>query len=103
MHAVIQTGGKQYRVTVGDRIEVEKLESSQGEKVTFPALLIEDGEAIKLGRPQVDGAQVTGEVVEQKKGPKVFYYTYRKRKSSERKGGHRQPLTLVQITDIKGW
>lgn len=102
MYAVIQTGGKQYRVTVGDQIEIEKLESVEGGKVTFSPLLIEDGETIKLGRPNVDGAVVTGEVLDQKQGPKVFYYTFRKRKSSERKVGHRQPLTVVKITDIRG-
>jgi len=102
MHAVIETGGKQYRVTVGDQIEIEKLENKEGDKVTFPVLLIEDGETIKLGRPHLDGVQVTGEVLDQTKGPKLIAYTYRKRKSSERKVGHRQPLTIVKITDIKG-
>jgi large subunit ribosomal protein L21 len=102
MHAVIQTGGKQYRVQVGDQIEVEKLESKAGDKVNFAVLLIEDGETIKLGKPNLDGAQVTGEVVKQTKGPKLIAYTFRKRKSSERKVGHRQPLTIVKITDIKG-
>ncbi len=102
MHAVIETGGKQYRVTVGDEIEIEKLESNAGDKVNFPVLLIEDGETIKLGKPHLDGAAVAGEIVDQIKGPKLIAYTYRKRKSSERKVGHRQPLTLVKITDIRG-
>jgi large subunit ribosomal protein L21 len=102
MHAVIETGGKQYRVQVGDEIEVEKLESNTGDKVNFPVLLIEDEEGIKLGKPNLDGIQVTGEVLNQSKGPKLISYTFRKRKSSERKVGHRQPLTIVKITDIKG-
>lgn len=102
MHAVIETGGKQYRVKVGDEIEIEKLESNTGDKVNFPVLLIEDGETIKLGKPVLEGAAVAGEIVDQTKGPKLIAYTYRKRKSSERKVGHRQPLTLVKITDIKG-
>ena len=102
MHAVIETGGKQYRVAVGDQIEIEKVENKEGDKVSFPVLLIENGETIKLGRPSVDGAQVTGEVLDQTKGPKLIAYTYRKRKSSERKMGHRQPLTIVKILDIKG-
>lgn len=102
MHAVIETGGKQYRVTIGDEIEIEKLESKAGDKVNFPVLLIEDGEAVKLGKPRLEGVQVTGEIVDQVKGPKLIAYTFRKRKSSERKVGHRQPLTLVKITDIKG-
>jgi large subunit ribosomal protein L21 len=102
MYAVIETGGKQYRVRVGDQIEVEKLESKAGDKVSFAVLMIEDGEAVKLGKPKLDGAAVTGEVVDQTKGPKLIAYTYRKRKSSERKVGHRQPLTIVKITDIRG-
>ncbi len=102
MHAVIQTGGKQYRVTVGDQIEVEKLESTAGEKVRFPVLLIENNDDVKIGRPVLEGVEVTGEVVDQKKGPKLIAYTYRRRKGSERKVGHRQPLTLIKITEIKG-
>ncbi len=102
MHAIIETGGKQYRVTIGDQIEIEKLESKPGEKVNFPVLMIEDGETVKLGRPCLDGAQVTGEILDQTRGPKLIAYTYRRRKSSERKVGHRQPLTIVKITDIKG-
>ncbi len=101
MHAVIETGSKQYRVQVGDQISVEKLESETGSKVTFPVLLIENGENIQLGKPHVSGAQVTGEIVDQDKGPKLIAYTYRRRKGSERKVGHRQPLTIVKITDIK--
>lgn len=101
-YAVIETGGKQYRVQVGDQIEIEKLEVKPGDKVNFPVLLIEEGETIKLGKPKLDGAQVTAEIVEETKGPKLISYTYRKRKSSERKVGHRQPLTIVKITDIKG-
>jgi large subunit ribosomal protein L21 len=102
MNAVIETGGKQYRVAVGDKIEVERLASGPGEKVKFPVLLIENGENVKVGRPTVEGAVVTAEVVAQRKGPKLIAYTYRRRKGSERKVGHRQPLTLVKITDIKG-
>lgn len=102
MHAIIETGGKQYRVQVGDQIEVEKLEGDAGKALNFNVLLIEDGESIKLGRPIVADAAVTGEVVQQTQGPKLIAYTFRKRKGSERKIGHRQPLTLVKITDIKG-
>ena len=101
-YAVIETGGKQYRVQVGDQIEVEKLEVQPGATVNFPVLLIEDGETIKLGKPKLDGAQVTAEIVQEIKGPKLIAYTFRRRKSSERKVGHRQPLTVVKITDIKG-
>lgn len=102
MYAVIETGGKQYRVKVGDQIEIEKLEVNAGDKINFPVLLIEDGESIKLGKPTLEGVQVSAEVVNQIKGPKLISYTFRKRKSSERKVGHRQPLTLVKITNIQG-
>lgn len=102
MEAVIETGGKQYQVQVGDRIEVEKLESPIGEKVLFPVLLVHEGGDVKVGRPLLAGGEVTGEVVAQKKGRKLISYTYRRRKGSERKVGHRQPLTVVKITDIKG-
>ncbi len=101
MHAVIETGSKQYRVKVGDEITIEKLESEKGAKITFPVLLIENGESIVLGKPHVSGAQVTGEILDQDKGPKLIAYTYRRRKGSERKVGHRQPITIVKITDIK--
>lgn len=102
MHAIIETGSKQYRVTTGDTIFIEKLASAEGEKVTFPVLLLEGESDIKVGRPLVDGAVVTGEVVDQKKDKKLIAYVYRKRKGSERKIGHRQPLTVVKIIDIKG-
>lgn len=102
MHAIIQTGGKQYRVTVGDRIEVEKLEFEAGSKVKFQVLLIEEGKDLKIGRPTLQGAEVVGEILAQEKGPKVIFYHFRRRKGSERKVGHRQPLTIVKITDITG-
>ena len=102
MRAVIETGGKQYRVGVGDQIEVEKLTTEVGSKITFPLLLVENGEDVKVGRPLLDGMEVIGEVLAQKKAPKVISYTYRRRKGSERKVGHRQPLTLIKITEIKG-
>ena len=104
MHAIIETGGKQYRVAIGDKIEVEKLEVQPGESVNFPVLMIEgeDGDGVKIGRPHVEGAQVVGQVAIQKKGPKLIAYNYRRRKGSERKVGHRQPLTEVKITEIRG-
>ncbi len=102
MNAIIETGGKQYRVAVGDKIEIEKLEQEVGAQVSFPVLMTYEGEAIQLGRPVLETIQVTGEIITQKKGPKLIAYTYRKRKGSERKVGHRQPLTVVKITEIKG-
>ena len=102
MHAIIETGSKQYRVKVGDQIEIEKLESQGGDQVKFPVLLIEADEEVKIGRPKLSGAEVVGQILEQKRDKKVISYTYRRRKGSERKVGHRQPLTVVKITDIKG-
>ena len=101
MNTIIEAGGKQYRVAVGDTIEIEKLESAVGSKVKFPVLLIENGPTVNVGHPLLEGAEVSGEVVLHKKGPKLISYTYRRRKGSERKIGHRQPLTVVRITDIK--
>lgn len=101
MNAIIQSGSKQYRVQVGDTIEVEKLGQEISGKVSFPVLLIEEGEAVKLGRPHLEGASVEGEILTQKKAKRVISYIYRRRKSSERKVGHRQSLTVVKITNIK--
>ena len=102
MYAVIETGSKQYRVAVGDQLSIEKLESNPGDKVTFPVVLIEEGGEVEIGNPHIVGAQVHGEIVQQTKLKKVLAYTYRKRKGSERKVGHRQPVSIVKITDIKG-
>lgn len=102
MLAVIETGGKQYKVRAGDRIEVEKLAAQAGEAVRFPVLLIGNETDVRIGTPLVEGAEVLGEVVEQTKGPKLISYRYRRRKGSERKVGHRQPLTVVKITELRG-
>ena len=102
MRAIIEAGGKQYRVAVGDQIQIEKIDDEAGKTVQFPVLLIEDGANSKIGRPVLTESQVTGEVVSHIRGPKLISYTYRKRKASERKIGHRQPLALIKITDIKG-
>ena len=101
MYAVIQTGGKQYRVQQGDVIFVEKIDSQADEAVTFDqVLLVGDGEATKIGAPTVAGAKVEGKVLAQVKGKKIVVYKYQAKKNERKKQGHRQPYTKVEITAI---
>lgn len=102
MYAVIETGGKQYRVQEGDVITVEKLNAEAGETVTFDkVLLMSDGKEVKVGTPYLSEA-VTGSVVENGKGKKVIIFKYKAKKDYRKKQGHRQPYTLVEITSIAG-
>jgi large subunit ribosomal protein L21 len=101
MFAVIKTGGKQYKVAADDEITVMLLEGDVGASVTFDEVLsYGDGAAIEIGTPLISGATVEGEIVQQKRGPKVIAFKKRRRKNSRRKRGHRQDLTVVRITDI---
>ena len=101
MHAIIQTGGKQYRVADGDSIYIEKLDVEEGKTVTFDEVIaIINGEATQFGTPTVSGATVTGEVVKNGKAKKVIVYKMKPKKGYRRKQGHRQPYTLVKITGI---
>ncbi len=101
MFAVIETGGKQYKVQYGDVIYVEKLDAAENETVEFPVVaLFGEGEA-KVGTPYVDGATVTGKVVKSGKGKKITVFTYKAKKNEKRKMGHRQPYTKVQIEAVK--
>jgi large subunit ribosomal protein L21 len=102
MYAVIETGGKQYRVQKGERLRVEKLEAESGTQVSFPVLLLADGENVKVGKPTVAGATVTGTVQGAELGEKLLIFKYRRRKGYRRKTGHRQQYTSVLIQDIKG-
>ena len=101
MYAVIKTGGKQYRVEKGDFIFVEKLPVDADDTVVFEDVLAvgEDGK-VSVGTPFVSGASVTGTVVKNGKGKKLNIITYRPKKGSVRRVGHRQPYTKVEITDI---
>ena len=101
MFAVIKTGGKQYRVAAQDVITVARIEAEPGTPVTFDQVLMftNDG-GTQLGGPTVDGVTVAGEVVEQKRGPKVIAFKKRRRQNSKRKRGHRQDFTVVRITEI---
>lgn len=101
MFAVIKTGGKQYKVTSGDTLRVEKLVADAGETVQFDEILMIGGDTVTVGAPFVDGAAVQAEVIDQIKGDKVINFVKRRRKhSSKRTKGHRQKLTLVRVTDI---
>lgn len=101
MFAVIQTGGKQYKVAKDDIIIVEKLDAETGKKVTFGDVLMSgEGGKVKVGAPLVDGASVTGEVLEQRKGDKVLVFKKKRRQNYRRKRGHRQNETVVKITGI---
>ncbi len=100
MFAVIKTGGKQYRVAAEDTLMIGKLAGEAGEQVTFSDVLVVGGDTPKLGAPLVEGASVVGEIVDQKRGPKVIIFKKRRRQNSRRKNGHRQDFTLVKITEI---
>jgi large subunit ribosomal protein L21 len=100
MFAVFKMGGKQYRVTADDVLEVDKIKGEPGEIVEFGEVLVVGGEAVNLGTPTVAGATVAAEVLEQARGPKVIAFKKRRRKNSRRKRGHRQEFTLLRITEI---
>ena len=103
MYAVIETGGKQYRVQEGDVLTIEKLNVGAGEKVEFDKVLVlaKEGD-LKVGAPYVEGAKVFGEVVENGKGQKVIIYKYKSKKDYRKKQGHRQPYTMVKIDSLGG-
>ncbi len=100
MYAVIRTGGKQYRVSEGQLLRVEKLAGSAGDKVTFSEVLLVGGDAPKIGRPLVQGASVAAEITAQDRGKKLVVFKFRRRKNFRRKHGHRQPYTELKITGI---
>ena len=101
MFAVIKTGGKQYKVAAEDTITVMHLAGNPGDAVSFDeVLMLVDGDKATVGAPQVAGASVKAEIVEQARGPKVIAFKKRRRKNSKRKRGHRQDLTIVRITGI---
>ena len=103
MFAVIETGGKQYRVQNGDQICVEKLNVEDGAHVVFDKVLVcGEGADIKVGAPYLEGITVEGEAVESGKGKKVVIFKYKAKKDYRKKQGHRQPYTMVEITSIAG-
>ena len=101
MYAVIETGGKQYRVEVGTELEVELLDASTGDSVAFErVLLVADGDAASIGRPVVSNASVSGEILRRDRGEKLISFKYRPKARRRVKKGHRQELTVVRISDI---
>ena len=103
MYAVVETGGKQYRVQEGDVITVEKLNIEDGAKVVFDKVLVAgEGVDIKVGKPYIEGCTVEGTAVESGKGPKVVIFKYKAKKDYRKKQGHRQPYTMVKIESLGG-
>lgn len=103
MYAIIETGGKQYKVAEGDVIYVEKLDAAEGEEVTFSNVLAVAKESgLVLGAPLVSGASVTGKVEKHGKEKKIIVFKYKPKKNYRRKQGHRQPYTKVTIGKIQG-
>ena len=100
MYAVIETGGKQYKVQYGDVIFVEKLAAAEDEQVTFQVVALGGEDGLKVGTPYVEGATVTGKVMKYGKAKKITVFTYKPKKNAKRKMGHRQPYTKVQIEAI---
>jgi large subunit ribosomal protein L21 len=103
MYAVIQTGGKQYRVEPGKTVVVEKLAGDKGTQVVFDQVLLVssgDGGSVTVGKPTVAGAKVTGEIVEQTRGEKLVVFKFRRRKNYVRRNGHRQDVTVVKVATI---
>lgn len=102
-YAVIETGGKQYRVEKNNLFDVELLEGEAGTVVKFDNVLaVSDGNELTVGTPNVDGAEVTAEIIEQHRGKKVVAFKKNRRKGFHKKIGHRQELTKIRIQEIKG-
>ena len=103
MYAIVETGGKQYRVSEGDVITVERLEAEVGSKVELDRVLVlGEGEDLKVGTPYISGAAVIAEVVEHGKAKKVIIFKYKSKKDYRKKQGHRQPYTMLKIENLNG-
>ena len=100
MYAVIKTGGKQYKVAVGDVVEVEKLEGEPGARVSFPAVLLVDGSEVTTDATALGAVSVNGKVVAQAKGPKIRIHKFKNKTGYHKRQGHRQQLTRVEVTSI---
>jgi large subunit ribosomal protein L21 len=101
MYAVIKTGGKQYKVSEGDTIKVEKLAGDTGESIEISDVLMVGGEEVKIGAPLLPDAKVTARIVEQGKDKKVLVFKSKRRKGYRKTNGHRQPITRLRITGIE--
>jgi large subunit ribosomal protein L21 len=100
MYAVIKTGGKQYKVSEGDLLKVEKLEGAVGDTIELGEILMVGGDTVKIGTPLVPSASVIGKIVEQGKDKKILVFKSKRRKSSRKLNGHRQPRTILKIEKI---
>lgn len=100
MYAIFETGGKQYKASKGDTILIEKLDLEPGKTVSFDALVVSDGEKVKIGTPTVKGAKVRAKVLEHGKEKKVVIFKYKPKRNYRKKQGHRQPFTKITITGI---
>ncbi|MCS7202200.1 MAG: 50S ribosomal protein L21 [Dictyoglomus sp.] len=102
MFAVVETGGKQYKVSVGSIIEVEKINAKEGEEVILDKILLlnKDGEVL-IGKPYLEGVKITAKVLKQDKYPKVIVFKFKRKKHYRRKYGHRQPFTRLAIQNIE--
>ena len=100
MYAIIATGGKQYRVSEGDVLYIEKIDAEVDSTVSFDVLLVENEGDVKVGTPVVEGVKVEGKVEAQTRGEKIIVFKYKAKKNYRRKQGHRQPYTKVEITKI---
>lgn len=101
IEAVIETGGKQYKVAKGAKLAIGNIEGKAGDTVSFDKVLLVAGEPLKIGTPYVSGAKVTGRIVSQEKSGKIIVFTYKRRKGYHKKRGHRQLITRVEIQDIQ--
>lgn len=102
MYAIIASGGKQYRVSQGESVRVEKLEGAVGTKVVFDkVLMVGEGDASKVGTPVVEGASVEAEITDQNRAKKIVVFKFKRREKYRKKYGHRQPYTELKVTGIK--
>ena len=100
MYAIVKSGGKQYKVAVGDVLTVEKLDAEDGAEVSLPAVLVVDGTEVTTDAQALAGYSVTGRVVGQTKGPKIRIHKFRNKTGYHKRQGHRQPLTRLEVTGI---
>ena len=103
MYAIIETGGKQYKVNEGDIVFIEKLDVNEGDEINFDTVkAVSNADGLKVGAPNVEGAQVSAKVVTNGKAKKIYVMKYKAKKNEKKKIGHRQPYTKVQILSIQG-